>query len=120
MEFSRRNRAKGRRTSLAFTLVELLVVITIIGILAALITVAAAGALKRAHQAQIKTEMNQLDMAFQTYRDNSGSYPPNCVDLVSPSNWSATIQSQVFADLKRHFKQAFPRSREPDTLLQLL
>jgi prepilin-type N-terminal cleavage/methylation domain-containing protein len=104
----------------AFTLVELLVVITIIGILAALITVAAAGALKRAHQAQIKTEMNQLDMAFQTYRDSNGSYPPNCVDLVSPTNWNATIQNQVFTDLKRHIKQAFPRSRESDDLLRLL
>jgi prepilin-type N-terminal cleavage/methylation domain-containing protein len=102
----------------AFTLVELLVVITIIGILAALITVAAAGALKRAHQAQIKTEMNQLDMAFQTYKDKFGSFPPNCqVDGGGTSASNPIDENQVLTDLNRHFKQAFPKSREPANLI---
>jgi prepilin-type N-terminal cleavage/methylation domain-containing protein len=45
------------RAPRAFTLVELLVVITIIGILVALITVAAMAALRTARQTQIKAEI---------------------------------------------------------------
>jgi prepilin-type N-terminal cleavage/methylation domain-containing protein len=100
-----------------FTLVELLVVITIIGILASLILVAANGALKRAHQAQIKTELDQLDMAIQHSRDNSGSYPPNCQ---TDGAGGPLDENQAFTDLKRYMKQAFPRSRESDNLLRLL
>jgi prepilin-type N-terminal cleavage/methylation domain-containing protein len=108
-----------------FTLVELLVVITIIGILVALITVAAAGALKRARQAEIKVEVDQIGMAFETYKDTNGSYPPNCqVDDVNETGVEnpnePIVESQVLTDLRRHFKQAFPRSREPDNLLRTL
>jgi prepilin-type N-terminal cleavage/methylation domain-containing protein len=46
----------------AFTLVELLVVITIIGILAALLVTAAIGAMARAQEARIKSEVNQIDL----------------------------------------------------------
>ena len=53
----------------AFTLVELLVVITIIGILAALITVAAVGALKTAQQTRIKVEINQIAMAIRRVQE---------------------------------------------------
>jgi prepilin-type N-terminal cleavage/methylation domain-containing protein len=112
--------AIGRR---AFTLVELLVVITIIGILASLITVAAAGALKRAHQAQIKTELNQLDMAVQTLRDNAGSYPPNSqtdVGVDADESIDAAHKLAVYTDLKRFFNQAFPRHREPPALIAAL
>jgi type II secretory pathway pseudopilin PulG len=103
--------------------VELLVVITIIGILASLILVAANGALKRGHQAQIKTELDQLDMAVSSYRDTYGSYPPNCQTSIGPNpepDEIAIDTNQVFTDLKRHFKQAFPRSRESDNLLRLI
>ncbi|HEY2847587.1 MAG TPA: type II secretion system protein [Pyrinomonadaceae bacterium] len=117
MESTRRVKRKAASSLAGFTLVELLVVITIIGILAALITVAAAGALKRAHQAQIKTELNQLDMAVQTARDTYGAYPPNCENL---SSWTNIVQTQVVTDLKRQFKQAFPRSRESDDLLKAI
>lgn len=126
MERTPNQRACGQPTRVAFTLVELLVVITIIGILAALITAAGAGALKRAQQARIKTEVDQLAMALQTYKDNAGSYPPNCqVDDTNLNVEAATStepinETQVLNDLKRHLKQAFPRHREPPELLAAL
>lgn len=110
----------------AFTLVELLVVITIIGILAALITAAGAGALKRAQQARIKVEIDQLAMAIQTYKDGAGSYPPNCQTddtTINTGNEPATeplSEQQVLTDVKRHLKQAFPRHREPEDLLRVI
>lgn len=109
-----------------FTLVELLVVIAIIGILVALITVAAAGALKRARQAQIKVEVDQMSMAFEDYKNQFGSYPSNCqtddTNFGAGSETSATpiSESQALADLRRHLKKAFPRSSEPDELVLAL
>lgn len=121
MESTRRSIRETLSVSAGFTLVELLVVITIIGILASLITVAASGALKRAHQAQIKTELDQLTSAFQTYRDTYASYPPNCQNDGGGTAAATPVdENQAFTDLKRHFKQAFPRSRESDDLLLLL
>jgi prepilin-type N-terminal cleavage/methylation domain-containing protein len=61
-----------------FTLVELLVVITIIGILASLITVAAVGALRKAHETRIKVEVDQIDSAIEEYKNKTTAYPPNC------------------------------------------
>jgi prepilin-type N-terminal cleavage/methylation domain-containing protein len=107
----------------AFTLVELLVVITIIGILVSLITVAAIGALRTARQAAIKTEVEEINGAFETYKDKNGSYPPNLViDDESPPATpepatAPIVESQVIQDLKSHLRQAFNRNREPDALL---
>jgi len=116
METKRQFRSQG------FTLVELLVVITIIGILAALITAAGVGALKRARQAQIKVELDQIAMAFQS----AGAFPPNCqiddTNFTPDGEPAATPldESQVLTDLKRHLKQAFPRHRERESLLRAL
>jgi prepilin-type N-terminal cleavage/methylation domain-containing protein len=100
----------------AFTLVELLVVITIIAILAALVTVAAAAALRKAQATRIKTEIDQISTALETYKDKAGSFPPN-----SQTDGSGPLDdNQVFTDLKRHMKQAFGRHRESDALLRAL
>jgi prepilin-type N-terminal cleavage/methylation domain-containing protein len=107
---TRLNRLRG------FTLVELLVVITIIGILAALITTAAIGALRKARETEIKTEINQIDTGFEEYKNRTTAYPPNCqTDGSEPLDESA-----VFSDLKHHLKRAFPRQQEPDDLLRCL
>ena len=108
----------------AFTLVELLVVITIIGILAALVTAGAVRALNAAKRASIKTEIDQLDMAFERYKNDFGSYPPNLFfgGCVNPANVNAgdSRRQLLLADVKRHLKKAFPRHQEPDLVLHLL
>ncbi len=104
----------GRRT--AFTLVELLVVITIIGILVGLITTAAVSALKKARQTEIKAEINQLDGGFTEAKNKYNAYPPNCqTDDTGP-----IAESRVLADMKRFMRQAFPRHQEPDDLIARL
>lgn len=94
-----------------FTLIELLVVITIIGILAALITVGAVGALKRSRRVTIKSEIEQLDAAFEQIKKKYGEYPPNC-GAIPPTN-----PLYEHKNLVRFMKQVAPRHREPEDLL---
>jgi prepilin-type N-terminal cleavage/methylation domain-containing protein len=82
----------------AFTLTELLVVITIIAVLAALTTAGVMRAMGTARQTKIKTELDQLDSALRAYKEKYGSYPPS--DL---SNLS------INPALKAHVARAFPR-----------
>lgn len=108
-----------RRLS-GFTLVELLVVITIIAILVALLVVAAAGAMKRARFTRIKVEVDQISMAFETYAQETsgGDYPPNT--MTDSNNTSNPVNFVVLNDFRRHFKRAFPNSKEPVDLLEAL
>ena len=98
--------------------------ITIIGILAALITVAAVAALRRAREAGIKAEIDQLDTAFMEYKNKTTAFPPNCqtddTNLAGDSPTTPLNEATVFNDLKRHMKQAFPRHQESDDLLRAL
>jgi prepilin-type N-terminal cleavage/methylation domain-containing protein len=84
------NRRRG------FTLTELLVVIAIIAVLAAMVSVGVMRALDTAKQTRIKTEVDQLDAAFKSYREKYGSFPPsNMAGLAGP--------------LQQHIARAFPR-----------
>ena len=88
---------KGNATLLlrtAFTLVEMLVVVAIISILAVLVTVAVAGAMRAGKRAAIATEMSQIAMALEHYKDEFGEYPPDFFDD---------------AALIRHVKKRWPR-----------
>ncbi len=82
----------------AFTLVEMLVVITIIGILAGLITAAAVQARIAAKNAVIAVELSQLEAACMAYKEKFGEYPPDFTDS---------------AAVTRHIAKAFPRYPDP-------
>jgi prepilin-type N-terminal cleavage/methylation domain-containing protein len=86
-----------------FTLVELLVVITIIAILIGLLAPVVAIALAKAKETQIFTEIGELDSAMKAYKEKYGSYPPS--DL---SNLTNTSSTQYIA-LAQHLSRAFPR-----------
>ena len=103
----------------AFTLVELLVVITIIGILASLITVAAIGALKAMQRTRIKAEITEVSNGFDEYKNKVTAYPPNCqTDGTGTGN--PLVEADVLNDLKRHIKQVATRSAESDDLARVL
>jgi prepilin-type N-terminal cleavage/methylation domain-containing protein len=64
----------------SFTLVEMLVVLGIIAILAALLLPAAMGVVTRARNAAIAIELNQIAAAIESYKSDHGDYPPNFRD----------------------------------------
>src|SRR5262245_41258242 len=61
----------------AFTLIEMLVVISIIGILAALIVPAARLASERKTLATVEAELHQLEVPIEAYKDKLGYFPPD-------------------------------------------
>ena len=64
-----------------FTLLEILIVITIIGILAALLLPAIMRALGKGTELRQTTEIDDLGTALQTFRTQYGVYPPSRIRL---------------------------------------
>ena len=91
------------RRSAGFTLVEILVVITIIGILAALAVPAIFSAVSTANSTAIKMELNSIETAVQKYQEKYGDYPPDF------SDWAV---------VERHYRKIFPRISGDLVLLQ--
>lgn len=59
-----------------FTLIELLVVLAIIGTLTSFLMVNFLGAKSRARDGQRKSDLRQIQVAFEQYRADLGTYPP--------------------------------------------
>lgn len=76
-----RDAHSGESGGSGFTLIELLVVISIIGILAALVVPLAGVATAKMRISRVKAELNNLVTAIETYKLETGEYPPDHGEL---------------------------------------
>lgn len=68
---------KSNTSQKGFTIVELLIVIVVIGILAALVLNTFSGVQKRARDTQRQTSLNALATQLEVYYNDKGGYPSN-------------------------------------------
>jgi len=76
------NQANLRRTSRGFTLVELLLVLVILGTLAAIVLPKFSGTTERARETQAKTQIATFGTALDAFEVDVGHYPRGANGLV--------------------------------------
>src|SRR3569832_320111 len=77
-----------KKTSRGFTIVELLIVIVVIGILAALVVTTYNGIQQKARDTERKTDVNALHGQIEAYQAQNGKYPT--LGNVNDSTWRST------------------------------
>ena len=77
-------------SSRGFTLVELLVVITIIGMLAGMISVVAIRVRRTAKNTVMKVEVMSLDQGLNAFKEKFSTYPPDGTDQLARQQFLAT------------------------------
>lgn len=83
--------------SKGFTLFELLVMISIVGILLGLAMTSFSGAQKRARDARRKEDLQAVQKALeQYYALSGGNYPPSCFSSGSTISYEGTVLLQSF------------------------
>ena len=73
---------RNRRTQSGFTLIELIIVMTIIGILATLAIPYFAAAIKHAREAVLKEDLQTMRMAIDSYTMDKQKAPQSLDDLI--------------------------------------
>ncbi len=80
---------QSRLRQRGFTIVELLIVIVVIGILAAIVIVAYNGAQGRARDSQRLSDVETIRKALEIYKINNGAYP-NSVPTANAGGWEVS------------------------------
>ena len=84
----------------AFTLIELLIVVTIMGVMIAALTVGIRGYLQRSDDAHRKTDIKKIARALEEYYNDHNGYPASlAVNGISPTCGTNTILRQYLPDV---------------------
>jgi general secretion pathway protein G len=74
--------SEGRRASAGFTLLEMVLVLAIVGILAAIVTPSVMSAFTRAREATLQQDLKIMRKLIDDYYGDKGAYPPSLKTLV--------------------------------------
>lgn len=102
--------AKIRTPRSAFTLIELLIVITVIGILVGLLIPAITGAMSTARELAIRTEMVQIEQGIESFKTKYGFYPPSFEQF--PSGPVTSVSDPGVRDFLRYLNRIAPNHQE--------
>lgn len=89
----------NERCNRGFTLVEILIVVVILGILAAIVTPQFATASESAKQAAFITNLNSFASASELYRTTYGIYPEDASSGQLPSGMERWIREQEWTSI---------------------
>jgi prepilin-type N-terminal cleavage/methylation domain-containing protein/prepilin-type processing-associated H-X9-DG protein len=97
----------GSRVQRAFTLMELLITLAIIGILAALLLPALSQSKRKSHQTQCVNNLHQLGLGLQNFVADNKAYPSfvAATNSDNPGTWMAQLERGGFTAAKP--KKAF-------------
>ncbi|MDG1872852.1 MAG: prepilin-type N-terminal cleavage/methylation domain-containing protein [Mariniblastus sp.] len=107
---TRRSKSGARQSG--FTLVELLVAITVIAILVGMLSAAVIPALTRAKETAIISQMKLLEHGLEAFKNDHGFYPPSFVKINFDSSGTERPVADKKALLLRYLNKIAPNHRE--------
>lgn len=78
--------SKNKLSSAGFTLVELLVVMSIVSFLAVIVMASVKSAREKAKIAKAVTQIRDVKVLFALYVNDTGQFPPSCIPDEGPAN----------------------------------
>jgi prepilin-type N-terminal cleavage/methylation domain-containing protein len=81
----------AKQTQKGFTIVELLIVIVVIGILAAITIVAYSGIQNRASDASVQSDLANITKAFEIFKIDNGQYPTAVPGIPIPTSINVKV-----------------------------